>query len=71
MHDLVSGLPRIFLPRVPVNRHAILRDKGSMAALEAVSDETAGTILRESARLPEREKELVLGIVRQFAGGAE
>jgi hypothetical protein len=34
--------------------------------LEAHSDETAGAILRESARLPEREKEMVLGIVRQF-----
>jgi transcriptional regulator with XRE-family HTH domain len=34
--------------------------------LEALADETAGAILRESARLPEREKEIVLGIVRQF-----
>jgi transcriptional regulator with XRE-family HTH domain len=34
--------------------------------LEALTDETAGTILRESARLPEREKKIVLGIVRQF-----
>jgi len=34
--------------------------------LEALADETAGGILRESARLPEREKEIVLGIVRQF-----
>jgi transcriptional regulator with XRE-family HTH domain len=34
--------------------------------LEALTDETAGTILRESARLPEREKEIVLGIVQQF-----
>jgi hypothetical protein len=35
-------------------------------ALDALSDETAGAILRESARLPEREKRIVLGIVRQF-----
>jgi hypothetical protein len=35
--------------------------------LEALEDETAGAILRESARLPEREKEIVLGIVRQFS----
>jgi transcriptional regulator with XRE-family HTH domain len=34
--------------------------------LEALSDETADAILRESARLLEREKEIVLGIVRQF-----
>jgi hypothetical protein len=33
-------------------------------ALEALSDETAGAILRESAWLPEKEKEIVLGIVR-------
>jgi transcriptional regulator with XRE-family HTH domain len=37
-------------------------------ALEALADETAGAILRESARLPERETWIVLGIVRQFAG---
>ena len=34
--------------------------------LEALTDETADAILRESARLPEREKEIVLSIVRQF-----
>ena len=33
--------------------------------LKALADETAGAILRESARL-EREKAIVLGIVRQF-----
>jgi hypothetical protein len=36
--------------------------------LEALSDETAGAILKESVRLPEREQAIVLGIVRQFAG---
>jgi len=36
--------------------------------LETLTDETAGEILRESARLPEREKRIVLGIVRQFSG---
>ena len=36
--------------------------------LEALADEMAGAILRESAQLPEREKRIVLGIVRQFAG---
>jgi len=36
-------------------------------ALKALSDKTADAILKESARLPEREKQLVLGIVRQFS----
>jgi transcriptional regulator with XRE-family HTH domain len=35
--------------------------------LKALANKTAGAILKESARLPEREKRLVLGIVRQFA----
>ena len=43
-------------------------DEGALAAL---SDETANAILVESARLPEREKEMVLGIVRQFADRPE
>ena len=34
--------------------------------LEALADERAGAKLRESARLPEKEKKIVLGIVRQF-----
>ena len=36
--------------------------------LDALVDETAAAILRESARLPDREKSMVLGIVREFAG---
>ena len=36
-------------------------------ALKALADKTAGAILKESARLPEREKWIVLGIVRQFS----
>ena len=35
--------------------------------MDALADETAAAILRESARLPEREKKMVLGIVREFA----
>jgi transcriptional regulator with XRE-family HTH domain len=35
--------------------------------LKALADTTAGAILKESARLPEREKHIVLGIVRQFS----
>ena len=34
--------------------------------LDALADENANAILRESARLPEREKRIVLGIVREF-----
>jgi transcriptional regulator with XRE-family HTH domain len=34
--------------------------------MDALTDETAAAILRESARLPEREKRIVLGIVREF-----
>jgi hypothetical protein len=34
--------------------------------LRAITDETANSILRESARLPEREKRIVLGIVQEF-----
>jgi transcriptional regulator with XRE-family HTH domain len=34
--------------------------------LDALADETANAILRGSARLPNREKQIVLGIVREF-----
>ena len=34
--------------------------------MDALSDEAAAAILRESARLPEREKRMVLGIVREL-----
>jgi hypothetical protein len=34
--------------------------------LDALADETAAAILRASVRLPEREKRVVLGIVREF-----
>jgi transcriptional regulator with XRE-family HTH domain len=39
---------------------------------EALRDETACDVLREVARLPERERKIVLGMVRQFTemGGA-
>jgi transcriptional regulator with XRE-family HTH domain len=36
-------------------------------AVEALRDETARAILREFIRLPERDRRIVLGIVRQFA----
>ena len=34
--------------------------------LDALADETANAILRGSTRLPDREKRIVLGIVREF-----
>ena len=34
--------------------------------MDALSDEAAAAILRESARLPEREKRMVLGILREL-----
>jgi hypothetical protein len=35
--------------------------------LEALADDTAGAIFRESARLPEQDKRIVLGPVQQLA----
>jgi hypothetical protein len=50
-------------------------DEGNLAILddelvEALRDETVRAILREVVRLPERERRVVLGIVRQFGGRA-
>jgi hypothetical protein len=39
--------------------------------LEGLSDETTREITREALRLPERERGIVLGVVRQFAGRTE
>jgi hypothetical protein len=39
--------------------------------LEGLSDETTREITRQALRLPEREREIVLGVVRQFAGRSE
>ena len=36
--------------------------------LEGLRDETTRQIPREALRLPEREREIVLGVVQQFAG---
>ncbi len=48
-----------------------LDEKDNLALLdeelvEALQDETARTVLREVARLPERDRRVVLGVVRQF-----
>jgi hypothetical protein len=45
-------------------RQPVLDDE----VMDALADETAATILRESARLPESEKRIDLGMVREFAG---
>jgi hypothetical protein len=46
------------------------RDKGTAVldaeTLDALADETANAILRESTSPPERERRIVLGIVREF-----
>jgi hypothetical protein len=38
--------------------------------LEVLSDETMCEITREALRLPERERQIFLGIVRQVGGGS-
>ena len=60
------GVPTSYL--VDRNTDPSALDEGT---LKALPDETAGVILRESARLPRKEKEMVLGIGRQFAVGYE
>jgi hypothetical protein len=51
-----------------------LLDQGNEASvldeelLEGLRDETTHQITREVLRLPERERGIVLGIVRQFGG---
>jgi hypothetical protein len=65
----VAALAGVF--GVPTS-YLVDRDKGTPVldaeTLDALSDETAAAILRESARLPEREKRVVLGVVREFGG---
>jgi transcriptional regulator with XRE-family HTH domain len=50
------------LPARPGQKPSFLNEE----VLEALADERASAILRERARLSEREKEIVLGIVQQF-----
>jgi transcriptional regulator with XRE-family HTH domain len=64
----VAALPAVF--GVPPS-YVLDRGTGSEIldeeTLKALADKTVGAILKESARLPEREKRIVLGIVRQFS----
>jgi transcriptional regulator with XRE-family HTH domain len=59
----VFGVPASYL--VDRGKDPSILDEETLAAL---SDETASAIFRESARLSEREKRVVLGIVREFGG---
>ena len=59
----VFGVPASYL--VDSKEPSVL-DEETLAAL---ADESAAAILRESAHLPEREKRIVLGIVREFGEG--
>jgi DNA-binding transcriptional ArsR family regulator len=61
----VFGVPASYL--VERDEDPSVLDKEVLAAL---ADETANAVLRESARLPEREKRIVLGIAREFGEGS-
>jgi hypothetical protein len=58
----VFGVPASYL--VERDEDPSVLDKEVLATL---ADETANAVLRESARLPEREKRIVLGIAREHA----
>ena len=58
--DLSGSRPSWFLDRE--EKPTLLDEE----LVEALRDETARAILREVVRLPERERRIVLGIVRQF-----
>ena len=60
LRDVSGSRPSWFLDRD--DNLALLDEE----LVEALRDETARAILREVVRLPEREKTIVLGIVRQF-----
>jgi hypothetical protein len=62
----VAALPAVFgvEPSYLVDRKE--PPKLDAELLEGLSDETTRQITREALRLPERERGIVLGIVRQF-----
>ena len=60
VRDVPGVRPSWFLDR---DDGLTLLDEEVVAALQ---DETVRTVLREVIRLPERERQIVLGIVRQF-----
>jgi transcriptional regulator with XRE-family HTH domain len=57
---LSSGRPSWFLDRE--ERPTLLDEE----LVEALRDETARAVLREVGRLPEQDRKVILGIVRQF-----
>jgi transcriptional regulator with XRE-family HTH domain len=59
--DVSSGRPSWFVDGK--DNLALLDEE----LVEALKDETARAIVREVIRLPERERRMVLGIVRQFS----
>jgi hypothetical protein len=63
----VAALAAVF--GVPAS-YLVERGKGQPVldeeTLDALADKTAAAILRASARLPDREKQIVLGIAREF-----
>ena len=65
LRDLSSGRPSWF---VDGEDNVALLD-GEL--VEGLRDETARAILREAIRLPERDRRIVLGIVRQFEEGRD
>jgi transcriptional regulator with XRE-family HTH domain len=62
LEDVSSGRPSWFLDAE--DKPTLLDEE----LVEALRNETARAVLREVIRLPERERGIVLGIVRQFQG---
>ena len=60
LRDVSSARPSWFRDRE--DRMTLLDEE----LVEALRDETARAVLREVSRLPERDRRIVLGIVRQF-----
>ena len=60
--EISGNRPSWFLDR---DNKLVLLDE---EVVEALRDETVRALLREVIRLPERERGIVLGIVRQFQG---
>ncbi len=66
LRDVVSGSrPSWFLDSE--DNLALLDEE----LVEALRDETAREVLREASQLPERERRIVLGVVRQFRAQAD
>jgi hypothetical protein len=64
----VAALAAVF--GVPTSYLVDLREQPKLGTelIEGLRNETTREITRRALRLPEREREIVLGIVRQFGG---